>query len=289
MIAGLDSSTPPTSAQLSTAKARGVKLWSGYLRTKPAGIAHWEKEDFDRVKAAGLSSIAYCSGHDNPVACKAKAAEWKVMLCLDVEDGIRGDGDWSSPGSTRRGRGVRPRVGLPSPQSRLLRAHPLRRQPECDLGERDDETGRARGLAVDRGRRAERVRDGRRPLLVRRLVRHRPHRALGLHRRVVQARSDRRDEPRWAARDVRRERGRTHPRARAVDARRRLVARVDRPRAAARRVPRQPRRGPHEKGSLAVVVRGKNGALFHRVQQGPAASSRRGSRWAATLASATRS
>ena len=94
MIAGLDSSGDrPTSAQLAQAKAHGVKMWSGYLATRQGmNLAQpWTQQDFARVKAAGLSSIAFCSGKDDPVACKNRAAAWGVRLCLDVESGIRGD------------------------------------------------------------------------------------------------------------------------------------------------------------------------------------------------------
>ncbi len=96
MIAGLDSATPPSASQLAQAKAQGVRLWGGYLATKAhVNLAHaWSKDDFSRVKAAGLATIAYCSGLDDPVACRNLAAAWGVPLCLDVESGIHGDGPW---------------------------------------------------------------------------------------------------------------------------------------------------------------------------------------------------
>src|SRR6266550_4058730 len=109
VIAGLDSSADrPTAAQLAQAKAHGIKMWSGYLATKPHVnlLFPWAQEDFARVKAAGLTSVAYCSGKDDPVACKNRAAAWGVRLCLDVEGGIRGDGPWVQDWLTRSGAGL---------------------------------------------------------------------------------------------------------------------------------------------------------------------------------------
>lgn|GEM_PF-7090824 len=109
MIAGLDSSfNKPTSAQLAQAKAHGVRMWSGYLATRPGvGLAApWPQSDFDRVKAAGLSTIAFCSGRDDPAACKSRAAAWGVRLCLDVESGIRADGPWVQDWLTKSGAGL---------------------------------------------------------------------------------------------------------------------------------------------------------------------------------------
>jgi hypothetical protein len=97
MIAGLDSSYDvPSAAQLAEAKRHGVRMWAGYLQTRPGvNIGHaWEQAEFARVRAAGLAVMAFCSGHDDPVACKNLAAAWGVRLCLDVESGIRGDGPW---------------------------------------------------------------------------------------------------------------------------------------------------------------------------------------------------
>lgn len=109
MIAGLDSSFDrPTSAQLAQAKAHGVGMWSGYLATKP-GVnlaAPWTQQDFARVKSAGLSAIAFCSGKDDPVACKNRAAAWGVRLCLDVESGIRDNGTWVQDWLTKSGAGL---------------------------------------------------------------------------------------------------------------------------------------------------------------------------------------
>ncbi|WP_337309039.1 hypothetical protein, partial [Candidatus Aeolococcus gillhamiae] len=97
MIAGLDSSfAVPMAAQADAARAAGVGLWSGYLTSKSnVGIAHpWRQFDFDSARRCGGTPIAYCSGNDDPVACKALAANWSVHLCLDVERGIRGNGWW---------------------------------------------------------------------------------------------------------------------------------------------------------------------------------------------------
>jgi hypothetical protein len=108
MIAGLDSATPPSADVLRRARAHGVKMWSGYLATKPhVNLLHpWSREEFGRVKAAGLSCLAFCSGKDDPVACKNLAASWGVRLCLDVEGGIRGDGAWVQDWLTKSGAGL---------------------------------------------------------------------------------------------------------------------------------------------------------------------------------------
>src|SRR5436305_6106352 len=100
MIAGLDSSySVPTLAQAEAAGRAGVHLWSGYLATRPnVGLAHpWSEYNFQVVRQAGMRSIAFCSGWDDPAACKALAAQWGVLLCLDVEGGIRADGPWVQP------------------------------------------------------------------------------------------------------------------------------------------------------------------------------------------------
>lgn len=97
MIAGLDSSFfRPSAATALAAKAAGVRLWSGYLSTRPnVGLASpWDQASFENARLCGLTPIAYCSGNDDPVACKQLAAQWNVRLCLDVENGIRGDGGW---------------------------------------------------------------------------------------------------------------------------------------------------------------------------------------------------
>ena len=96
MIVGLDSAQPPTADQARAAARAGIRLWSGYLGTRPNfGLYHiWSRQDFENARLCGGTPIAFCSGWDDPVACKALAKDWNVRLCLDVESGIRGDGQW---------------------------------------------------------------------------------------------------------------------------------------------------------------------------------------------------
>src|SRR5439155_8028783 len=106
MIAGLDSSfAVPTNAQLAQAKAAGVGLWAGYL--PEAGVAHgWSQSDFDRVKAAGLATLAFCSGQADPLTAKRNGEAWGVRICLDVERTIRADGPWVQPWLDASGAGL---------------------------------------------------------------------------------------------------------------------------------------------------------------------------------------
>jgi hypothetical protein len=109
MIAGLDSSFDvPSAARLAEAKRNGVRMWSGYLQTRSdVGLGHaWKKAEFARVRAAGLTALAFCSGHDDPVACKKRAEAWGVRLCLDVEGGIRGNGPWVKDWLQQSGAGL---------------------------------------------------------------------------------------------------------------------------------------------------------------------------------------
>jgi hypothetical protein len=109
LIAGLDSSVAvPSAAQLADAKRHGVRIWSGYLATRSGvGILHhWSQAEFARVKQAGLEALAFCSGQDDPAACKQLAASWGVRLCLDVERGIRSDGPWVQPWLNASGAGL---------------------------------------------------------------------------------------------------------------------------------------------------------------------------------------
>jgi hypothetical protein len=109
MIAGLDSSFDvPSAARLAEAKRHGVRMWSGYLQTRSdVGLGHaWKKAEFARVRAAGLTALAFCSGHDDPVACKKRAEAWGVRLCLDVEGGIRGNGPWVKDWLQQSGAGL---------------------------------------------------------------------------------------------------------------------------------------------------------------------------------------
>src|SRR5215472_16281239 len=97
MIAGLDSSTArPTPDIITQAYAAGVRLWSGYLATRPAvGLeSPWDLASFDVARLLGSTPIGFCSGWDDPAALRTMAAAWNVRLCLDVESGIRGDGPW---------------------------------------------------------------------------------------------------------------------------------------------------------------------------------------------------
>ena len=108
MIAGLDSADTPSATQLAEAKTHGVTMWSGYLATRPhVNLLHpWTRRDFEQVKDAGLSAVAFCSGKDDPVACKRLAADWGVRLCLDVEPKIRGDGPWVQDWLSASGAGL---------------------------------------------------------------------------------------------------------------------------------------------------------------------------------------
>lgn len=96
MIHGLDSATPPDAQAVALAHANGYDLWSGYIASHPnVNLLHpWTQAGFDVARAAGCTPIAFCSGLDDPVALRALAAAWNVRLCLDVENGIRGDGAW---------------------------------------------------------------------------------------------------------------------------------------------------------------------------------------------------
>jgi hypothetical protein len=97
MIAGLDSSFDrPTPAQAAAAFAAGVRLWGGYIGTRGGlGLASlWSQAEFQVVKDAGMTAIAYCSGFDDPAGVRAMAAAWGVLLGVDVEPGIRDDGPW---------------------------------------------------------------------------------------------------------------------------------------------------------------------------------------------------
>lgn len=99
MISGIDSATPPTAAQADAARAAGVSLWSGYLATR-SGVRlanPWAQRDFEAARRCGGTPIAYCSGWDDPGACRALAQQWNVRLCLDVESSIRDDGPWVNP------------------------------------------------------------------------------------------------------------------------------------------------------------------------------------------------
>src|SRR5690348_721758 len=88
MISGVDSAYPPNDAALSAAYAAGVRLWAGYF-AGPNILNGWAKADFDRVKAHGMQTIAFCSGWASATAMLAQSVSWGVPICLDVESGIR--------------------------------------------------------------------------------------------------------------------------------------------------------------------------------------------------------
>lgn len=109
MIAALDSSYQlPDDAGLRQAKASGVGLWAGYLATRSGTnlAAPWPRSNFDRIKAAGLATLAFVSGWDDPVAVRTLAAAWGVRTGLDVEERIRGDGPWVQPFLDASGSGL---------------------------------------------------------------------------------------------------------------------------------------------------------------------------------------
>jgi hypothetical protein len=97
MIAAVDSSADaPTVESAHAARAAGVRVWGGYLASKPnVGLyAPWQRWQFDLARLCGGMPLAFCSGRDDPRSLRTLAAEWGVRLTLDVEPGIRGDGAW---------------------------------------------------------------------------------------------------------------------------------------------------------------------------------------------------
>lgn len=115
VIVGIDSSyAKPTAQLVAQFRAAGVKMWSGYLTTKSGvGIAApWSQADFDLAKQLGAIPLAFCSGWDDPIACKALAAAWGVRLCLDVENSIRGFGSWVQGWLDASGAGVYGNIGV---------------------------------------------------------------------------------------------------------------------------------------------------------------------------------
>jgi hypothetical protein len=98
----------PTLAQVQAAAVAGVRVWSGYLATRwPVGLyAIWSRDAFERARQAGGTPIAFCSGQDDPIACRDLAARWNVRLCLDVEAGIRDDGPWVQSWLDQSGAGL---------------------------------------------------------------------------------------------------------------------------------------------------------------------------------------
>ena len=96
MIEWLDSAYPPNAAQIAAAKAAGYGGWAGYF-WGPNILNGWSKADFDRVKAGGLRTLAYCSGYADPAAMRAQSDSWAVPIALDDEPAIRAHGLWTQP------------------------------------------------------------------------------------------------------------------------------------------------------------------------------------------------
>jgi hypothetical protein len=134
MIAGLDSAFAPTPAQVQAASAGGIRLWNGYLATKPnVGLLNpWTQAEFEVVRVLGSTPIGYCSGNDDPAAVKALAATWRVRPCLDVEGGIRPDGLWVQGWLDNSGAGL---YGLPTVHlNRTAAFHVMSLWPGSDPG-----------------------------------------------------------------------------------------------------------------------------------------------------------
>jgi hypothetical protein len=93
VIGGTDSAQQPSAASVAAAAAAGVRVWAGYFAGRNI-LNGWAKADFDRVRAGGLATFAFCSGFADPAQMAAQADAWGVPICLDVEGGIRGDGPW---------------------------------------------------------------------------------------------------------------------------------------------------------------------------------------------------
>lgn len=95
MLQGRDSAYPPDDAQLALFAAAGVRVYGGYVKFGNDGLLNgWTQADFDRVKAHGMTAIAFMSGWSDPATAKAVADAWGVLGCLDDETGIRADGSW---------------------------------------------------------------------------------------------------------------------------------------------------------------------------------------------------
>lgn len=91
-----DSESVPTDGQLAQAKAAGYDGWAGGFAGP--GIAYnWSDADFERVLAAGLSTLAFCSGWADPAQMSDRAAALGIPGCLDDESGIRPHGTWVQP------------------------------------------------------------------------------------------------------------------------------------------------------------------------------------------------
>lgn len=134
MIAGLDSSVAPTTPDVAFAAAAGVSLWSGYLATRSEVnlLTTWTQRQFETARFAGGTPIGFCSGLDDPAAVRELAQAWNVRACLDVEDGIRGDGPWVQAWLDTSGAGL---YGLADVhQGRRARFHVVANYPAADPG-----------------------------------------------------------------------------------------------------------------------------------------------------------
>lgn len=97
MIRAVDSSASrPGQSQIAQAARDGLGMWCGYLAVlSNVGLyAPWDDASIARVKALPARPIMFASGRDDPVAIRNRAAALGVLVGLDVESGIRGDGDW---------------------------------------------------------------------------------------------------------------------------------------------------------------------------------------------------
>ena len=67
MVEGRDSAYAPNDAQLDAFYAQGVRVYGGYIKLGNDGVLNgWTQADFDRVRAHGMSPIAFFSGFDDP-------------------------------------------------------------------------------------------------------------------------------------------------------------------------------------------------------------------------------
>lgn len=91
----LDAAYPPSDAELVYFAVNGWTGIAGYFKFGNDGVLNgWADADFQRVQAAGLQTLAYCSGWADPAQCAARAANLKIQICLDDEGGMRPDGIW---------------------------------------------------------------------------------------------------------------------------------------------------------------------------------------------------
>lgn len=129
---GVDSSIDrPTPVIAAQAFASGVRMWGGYLTTftLPASVnlaAAWRSEDWAVIRSAGIGGIAFCSGWDSPILLRERARNLGVLLCLDVENAIRGDGPWVDEFLQASGAGLYGEAGVHSHAApfHILAAYP---------------------------------------------------------------------------------------------------------------------------------------------------------------------